>query len=294
MRFLITGATGLIGRNLIRQILRDGNEAVALSRRPQKFTLLPAEQVFFWQHTLELSRQSLKDVDVIVNLAGEGIADHRWTKERKRALEESRILGTRNLVEAISKLDPQDRPKVLISASAIGYYGTHRDEPLDEESPAGVGFLAELCRHWEETALRARTIGLRVVLLRTSMVLSNDGGALKKIPPVVIGRGLDWVSWIHLDDMIRFILFAAQNQNISGPYNLASPNAVQNREFIRALAKAKKIPIHLAVPRILPRLALGEMSQAILSSLRVVPKRALAAGFQFLYPQLELALADLF
>lgn len=294
MRFLITGATGLIGRNLIRRLLQNKHEVVALTRHPARFKMLPSSNVFSWQHEQEPPAEALKGVDVVVNLAGEGIADKSWTPERKRQLEESRILGTRHIVSALQRMTKDERPKVLLSGSAIGFYGDRRAEALTEKSPRGEGFLPDLCVHWEEEALKAESLDIRVVLLRTGVVLSKEGGALDKMPPVVIGDGEDWISWVHIEDVIRFIQFASENDKISGPYNLTSPEPAKNKAFIQALTKAKKYPLSLYTPRVFPKLALGDMAQAVLSSLEVLPQRAVENCFTFSYPDLNAALEQIF
>jgi len=294
MRYLITGATGLIGRNLIRHLLRDRHEVVALTRHPHRFKMLPSHNVFSWHHEQEPPTTAFEGVDVVINLAGEGIAEKKWTPARKRALEQSRVLGTRHIISALQRMTKSARPKVLISGSAIGFYGERRDEALTERSPRGVGFLSDLCVHWEEEALKGESLDMRVVLLRTGIVLSKEGGALSQMPPVVIGDGKDWLSWIHIEDAVRFIAFASENAEISGAYNVVAPKPVHNKKFIQTLTKARKYPARLYTPKIFPQVALGDMSEALLSSLEVLPERALAEGFVFLHPQLDGALKDLF
>lgn len=293
MRFLITGATGLIGRNLIRRLLHDQHEVIALTRHPHRFKMLPPQNLFSWNDEQEPPLAALEGVDVVINLAGEGIADERWTAERKRRLKQSRIMGTHHIVSALQRMTKTNRPKILISGSAIGFYGDRREEALTEKSTRGSGFLADLCFNWEAEALKAESLDMRVVLLRTGVVLSKEGGALAKMPPVVIGNGQDWLSWIHIEDVVRFILFAAE-KDISGPFNLVAPKPVRNKKFIQTLAKARKYPTSLYTPKVFPQLALGDMSEAVLSSLDVLPSHALEAGFKFTHPDLAHAMEDLF
>lgn len=290
MRLLVTGASGLIGKNLIRQALREGHEVRALVRSPEKFKMLPSENVFRWSHDTLPPLEALEGVDVIFHLAGEGIADQRWTEERKKSLSDSRILGTRNLVEALAQLPDQRRPKALVSGSAIGFYGYSPEGEVDENSPAGTDFLAELCLNWEKEAARAKNLGVRVVHARTGIVFSREGGALPKMPSLPIASGKAWMSWIHIQDMIRALLFAAQHQDFEGVMNCTTPNWVSNRELSRSLARIRGVP-HLGfVPKLALLMVLGEATEALLASLRVYPRRLLEAGFHFEYPDLEMAL----
>ena len=281
MKILVTGASGLIGKNFIREALRAGHEVRALVRRPKEFAMLPPERVFAWTHQAKPAREALAGVDAIVHLAGENIADGRWSERRKRQLVESRLVGTRNLVAAIAELSAAERPKTLVSSSAIGIYGYQREEMLDESSVAGDDFLARLCLEWEREAMGARELGLRVVCARTGVVLSREGGALGKMPPVQVGGGRHWMSWIHIDDMVSALLFALADERLAGPFNCVSPMPVSNRDFTRELARLKGVPMIGFAPRFVLRLVLGELANVILSSLRVVPRRLLEAGFTF-------------
>lgn len=292
MKVLVTGATGLIGKKLVLDLLKNGFEVSALARNPKSISYLPQSKIFPWHHGDVPSKESVSAHDAIVHLAGENIADGRWTKERKKRISDSRIAGTKNLLAALSNLKPEDRPKVLISASAIGYYGEGGETDLDEESDAGSDFLANLCKTWEASANAASNLGIRVVNLRTGVVLAAEGGALSKMAPVVLGSGEQWMSWIHVEDVARFIGFALANPSVSGPYNLVSPNPIKQKDFARAL-KSPAMPVLLGVPAAAIRLLLGEMSQIVLASQKVNPKRALASGFQFRFPEVSSALYQL-
>lgn len=292
MRVLVTGATGLLGKNFIGRLLENGHQVLALARTPQKLSELPSENVFKWSDSESVPPDALRGVDSIVNLVGENIADGRWTAKRKERLWNSRIDATKKIVEAIQCLNENERPKVLVSASAVGIYGDTKDSTADEDTHSGNGFLADLCKAWEQEALKAQALGLRVVLLRSGVILSKEGGALKKMGPAVLGSGKQWMSWIHIDDEVRFILHSLNRGDVSGPFNLVSPNAVTNSEFTKTLAKVKGFPFTVAVPAIVLKSALGEMSGMLLESQRVIPKRTLDCGFEFMFSDLETALRD--
>lgn len=286
--FLITGASGLIGTKLVLKLLSEGHRVNVLVRSPKKFKLISSTNIYAWTHHQVPPAQSLKNIDIVINLAGEGVANKRWTKKQKNKLWDSRVLGTQNLVKAILSLDIKERPKVFISGSAIGIYGSKDDEKINENSELGEDFLAKLCLAWENEALKAQ--GLRTVLLRTGIVLSKDGGALAKMPPVTIGSGCDWMSWIHIDDMVDFIYMASMTERFSGAYNVTAPNPVQNKEFIHNLTVAKGFPFKLSIPKFLLKLVLGELSTALVASLRVYPVRAQENGFHFTYEEINKAL----
>ncbi|MBI2095560.1 MAG: TIGR01777 family protein [Candidatus Omnitrophica bacterium] len=234
----------------------------------------------------------------VINLAGAPIAEKRWTPRRKKELIQSRLGATRALVDAMAQA--KDRPKVFLSASAVGYYGAHGDETLDEASPAGSGFLADLCREWERQALKARAHGVRVVLLRTGIVLSPRGGALAKMLPLFrlglggpMGSGRQWMSWIHIDDEVGGIHKALEDGSIQGPVNLTAPDPVSMGGFARTLGKTLHRPALFPVPGFALKLLLGEMSGMLLTGQRVRPGKLLAGGFSFRYPTLESSLVDL-
>jgi hypothetical protein len=236
------------------------------------------------------------DVEAVFHLAGEPVAQGRWTAAKKRRIRDSRVLGTRNLVTSIGNMLP--RPRVLICASATGYYGDRGAELLDESSPSGQGFLAEVCRAWEAEALEAEKHGVRVVLARLGVVLAPRGGALERmlLPFRLglggkLGSGQQWMSWIHVDDAVGLLLHAAERKDVRGPINLVSPTPVSNQDFTRELARALGRPALFAVPRLALNLALGEVSDVLLESQRVVPKLARQSGYAFAYPELGPALA---
>jgi hypothetical protein len=235
-------------------------------------------------------------MDAVIHLAGENVAQ-RWSADVKRRIRDSRVLGTRHLVDAIARV--QHRPKVLVCTSAIGYYGERGDEILTESSPQGEGFLADICREWEAEADRAVELGLRVVKLRIGFVLGNDGGALGKILPVFraglggrLGSGQQWMPWIHVDDVAETFIHAVEN-DISGVWNTTSPNPVTNADFTKQLGNVLHRPAMFPVPGFALKLAFGEFGQHMLDSARVIPGAAIAAGYQFRYPELGPALADL-
>jgi uncharacterized protein (TIGR01777 family) len=233
----------------------------------------------------------------VIHLAGEPI-DQRWNAGAKRRIFESRVQGTHNLIAGIRALSAGERPQTLLCASAIGYYGARGGEPLDEEAPAGEGFLADLCRAWEEAALGARELGLRVVTLRTGVVLDAHGGALARMLPPFraglggpIGSGRQYISWIHREDVARLYLSALGDSQIEGALNVTAPHPVTNAQFARALGRALHRPTLLPIPPLSLRLLYGEMATLITTGARVVPARALVRGFEFRYPELPEALA---
>jgi uncharacterized protein (TIGR01777 family) len=295
--YLLTGATGFIGRHLVAHLLAGGHSVNYLGRRrsPQ----LDSRAAFHvWNPSAPLSLASVPRIDTVVNLMGEPIAQ-RWSAEVKRRIYTSRVVGTRQLVSAIAELS--HKPSALISSSAIGFYGDRGDEILTEASSAGSGFLAEVSRDWETEALHARKSGLRVVTIRTAAVLGRDGGALPKmLTPFRLGlgakfgKGRHWMSWIHIQDLIRLYVFAAETRELNCPLNGSSPQPVTNAEFTRALARALSRPAFLSVPKPVLRLGLGEMAEVLFDSLRVVPEAPQQAGFSFDYPTVSAAFAVLF
>jgi hypothetical protein len=235
-------------------------------------------------------------MDTVIHLAGESVAQ-RWSPEVKQRIRDSRVIGTRNLVDAIGRV--QHQPKALICASAIGFYGDRGDEVLTESSTQGSGFLAQTCREWENEADRARRFGLRVVKMRIGFVLGTDGGALAKMLPAFrafaggrLGSGRQWMPWIHANDVAAMFVYAAENE-ISGVWNATSPNPVTNTEFTRELGGALHRPALFPVPSLALKLAFGEFGQHMLDSARVVPEAALKGGFTFAYPELGPALRAL-
>jgi uncharacterized protein (TIGR01777 family) len=297
MKISVTGATGFIGSHLIEALLEDGHKVVAIGRT-RGARLPPAVQFLEWRSMdAEPPRDVFASADAVVHLAGEPVSQ-RWTPQVKQRIRSSRVDGTRNLVNALSKQSP--RPRVLVCASAIGYYGSRGDEVLTETSGPGRDFLAQLVVDWEDAARQAEALGVRVALLRLGIVLGKDGGALAKMLfPFRLGlggrlaSGRQWMSWIHVDDVVGLIRFALENPAAGVPLNATAPQPVTNREFTRELAVALHRPAIFPVPGFALKLLFGEMGEVIFGSQRVIPKSAQDAGFQFQYPELRGALIQL-
>ena len=296
MNITISGASGFIGRRLLQVLAEAGHSLDVLSRNAG--TKLPAGvRLSVWDAMQGLPpRESLENADAIIHLAGEPVAQ-RWTPEVKRRIRESRVGGTHRLVEMLSTL-PR-RPSVLVCASATGYYGSRADEFLDESSRPGTGFLAEVCVSWEQEAQAARALNMRVVVIRIGLALDPRGGALTRMLPPFrlgvggrLGSGRQWMSWIHLADLVELFRLAVEKP-LGGPLNGVAPVPVPNAEFTRELARALHRPAILPAPPFMLRAVLGEMAGVLLDSQRVVPRAAEAAGFRFRFPQLGPALADL-
>jgi len=300
LKILMTGATGLIGRNLSKTLTEDGHTVVSLSRSSKKPAGLAAAEHHQWDYEKGMPPDaSLSEIDAVMNLAGEPIAAHRWSDDQKRLMRESRVILTKKLVDSFRTLDR--RPAVFVSGSAVGYYGDRKDEVLEETSPPGRGFMSELCEEWEREAMRAVELGIRVVLVRTGVVLSAQGGALKKmLPPFKLGvggpmgSGKQWFPWIHIDDIVGIFRHAIYTSTITGPLNGSAPQPVTNAEFTRELAGALHRPAFLPVPRIAMQVLMGEMSEVVFVSERAVPKAVLASGYKFAFSTLASALANLF
>jgi hypothetical protein len=295
MRTLVTGATGLIGRRLLQRLQRP----VVLSRNPGGARELGTGEAYAWSPERQVPpAEALADVSVVFNLAGEPVAGGRWTDERKRRIRDSRVLGTRNLVAGLAA--QERRPTVLVSASAVGYYGDRGDETLDEGAPPGRDFLADVCREWEHEAQAAEQFGIRVVCVRMGLVLAADGGALAKMLPPFrlglggrLGKGDQWMPWIHLDDGVGILLHASQDPRVRGAINAVSPGPVRNAQFTAELGRVLHRPTLLAVPNLALRLRFGELSQVLTVSQRVLPSTALGTGYAFKYPELAPALQAL-
>jgi len=293
MKILISGSSGLIGTAATTALKSDGHNVVHLVR-PGKTTNPGDIQWDPMRATVDVA--GLEGIDVVIHLSGAGIADGRWTEERKQLLRSSRIDTTRVLVDSLSRL--KQKPRLLIVASAIGYYGSRGDEILTESSATGTDFLALVCRDWEAEASRAAERGIRTVMLRFGVVLSGKGGALPKmLPPFKLGvggrlgSGQQWMSWIAIEDVLGIIRHAIANEQVSGPVNLVAPNPVRNEEFTRLLAGMLHRPAIFPAPAFVLRLAMGEMADAVLlSSDRVKPEKMLAAGYKFRFEILEPAL----
>lgn len=304
MRVTVTGATGLIGAALVRELRSSGVEVTVLSRDSARaHTKLGVEAVSWDSMNEPAPLQALAGRDAVVHLAGENIAQ-RWSSSAKQAIRESRVRGTRNLVEGLRACSPtgegspQDaRPRILIGASAVGYYGAHGEEPLDEEAPAGAGFLAQVCAEWEAEAHAATDLGVRVVEVRTGVVLDREGGALAKmLPPFRLGvggpvaGGRQYISWIHRDDLVGMMLAALRDDSWSGPVNATAPEPVTNAEFSHALGRALHRPSLLPVPAAALRLRYGEMAEIVTTGARVLPAKPLMLGYSFRHPEVQEAL----
>ena len=294
MKVLISGATGLIGSALIPVLVGGGHEITRLTRSPGS-----GGGVGWNPDAGEIDTSRLEGHDAVVHLAGENIGEGRWTREKKRRILESRTRGTRLLAEILASLP--EPPDVMVSASAVGYYGDRGNELLSEESGAGSDFLAEVCKAWEAAADPAREAGIRVVHPRNGVVLSTEGGALARLLPVFklggggrIGGGRQWSSWIAMDDVVGAIVHALTHDSVEGPVNLVSPNPVTNVEFTRVLGKILNRPTIFPLPAPVARLMLGEVADALLlASQRVEPAKLKEVGYEFRYPELEGALQHL-
>jgi uncharacterized protein len=295
MRIVVAGGTGFLGRPLVARLERDGDEVRVLSRQPSS----PRDLAWTPDGTAGPWAAALDGADAVVNLAGVSIAGSRWTAAHKAQIRESRLRATRSLVAAIQQA--QRPPAVLLSGSAIGYYGPHGEETLTEEARPGTDFLASVCAEWEAEARRAAGHA-RVVLLRTGIALEKDGGALpemalpfKLFAGGPVGSGRQYYSWIHRNDWVALATHALRTRAISGPLNLTAPNPTPNREFARTLGRVLRRPAFMPAPAFALRIILGEMADALLlSGQRVVPARAEAAGFRFEYPILEDALRSIY
>jgi uncharacterized protein (TIGR01777 family) len=290
----ISGASGFIGRSLSQRLLADGHSLALLSRREGKDA--PGIRSFAWTPGTAPPPESLASADAVIHMAGEPVAQ-RWTAAARQRIRSSRVDGTRRLVETLAAL-PR-RPEVLVCASAVGYYGDRGDEVLTESSAPGTGFLAEVCQAWEVEADRAAGLGMRVVKVRTGVALAPHGGALARMLPVFrafaggrIGSGRQWMSWIHLDDLVSLMAFALTHP-VQGPINGTAPQPVTNVEFTKALAGVLHRPAVFPVPGLVLKAAFGEMAQVLLGGQRVLPEAARSAGFVFQHPELALALTSL-
>ncbi|WAG78231.1 TIGR01777 family oxidoreductase [Metapseudomonas furukawaii] len=296
MHILLTGGTGLIGRALCRRWLGEGHQLTVLSRRPQSVASLCGRSV---RGISQFSDYGDEPLDAIVNLAGEPIADRPWSNKRKAQLWGSRITLTEQLLEWLEKRD--QKPQVLLSGSAVGWYGDGGERELTEESPPVTDdFASQLCVAWEETAQRAEALGIRVVLVRTGLVLAREGGFLKRLLPPFrlglggpLGNGRQWMPWIHLEDQIALMDFLLRRDDARGPYNACSPQPVRNRDFARSLGRALGRPAFMPAPAFVLRPLLGELAELLLGGQRAVPARLRAAGFTFAFTDLDMALGDL-
>jgi uncharacterized protein (TIGR01777 family) len=295
---LITGASGLIGPKLIRNLLEKGHSVSVLSRNPHK---IKGVQVFKWDiDNQTIDNESLNGVDTIIHLAGAGIADERWTKARKQLIIDSRVLSTQLLYRAIE--ETKAPIKTIISASAVGFYGDRADEILTESSSNGTGFLADCCRQWENAVDEGQKFGVRLVKFRIGLVLAKQGGALAKLETPVslflgapLGSGKQWMPWIHVKDLLALFEKAIENPIFEGTFNACSPIPVTNFEFTKILAKTLFRPVWpIKVPKFVLKAVLGEMSQVILISNHTSSQKLINTGFKFRYAGLDEALKEIY
>jgi len=301
-RVIITGATGFIGNALCRELIQGRYEVVELSRGPEMGKALLPNQVKVVKWDTQSSEGWADYADgayAIVNLAGENIASGTWTTERKQRILQSRLDAGKAVVEAVEKV--KTKPQVVIQSSGIGYYGDSGDEIVDETSPPGSGFLVEVAKQWEKTTQEVESMGVRHVVIRTGVVLGEEGGFLSRIIPPYrfflggyMGSGKQWIPWIHIDDEAKAIRFLMEKKDLQGVFNLTAPNPITSRDFSKVLGKAMKKPAWLPVPGFVLRLFLGEMAkELILSGQRAVPKRLLESGYEFSYADAKSALAQI-
>lgn len=298
MRVLVTGATGFVGKRLLGKLDRP----VVLSRDPARAqkSLAPFQvKAFGWDPEKPPPAEAFDGIDAVIHLAGDPVAEGRWTQAKKERIRESRVAGTRNLVTTLRAIGR--RPKVLVSASAVGIYGDRGDEQLDESSSSANDFLAEVCKGWEHEALEANDLGIRVATVRVGIVLGEKGGALgKMLMPFYLGLGSplgsgnQYMPWIHIDDLVGIFLHAARHEHVRGALNGVAPNPVTNREFTKTLGKVLARPTFMpAVPGFVLRAMLGEFANVLLASERVYPVTTKQGGYVYLYPELELALRQI-
>jgi uncharacterized protein (TIGR01777 family) len=292
MEVVVTGATGTIGRALVAALTERGDDVTALSRSAAGATIWADPK------SSPPPPEALRGRDAVVHLLGEQIAQ-RWSGDAKREIRDSRILSTRNLVEGLAELPEAERPGVLVSQSGAGWYGHRGDERLDESNPAGDDFLAQLSADWEAEARRAEELGVRVVVNRTGMVLSDSGGALEKMLPFFkagiggpVAGGRQYVPWVHLDDVAGAILFELDTDAASGPINLTAPEPATNRELSKALGRVLRRPAFAPVPALAVRALYGEMADIVITGQRAIPARLIELGYRFRQPELEPALRD--
>ncbi|MDD4239442.1 MAG: TIGR01777 family oxidoreductase [Desulfotomaculaceae bacterium] len=299
MKALIFGGTGFIGKNLCSELLAAGYKVSIVSRNPKMAGLSESGvEVVAWSVSAGgLPVELLDGVTLIINLAGESIGNRRWTQPVKEKILDSRVQTTQAIVNAIK----QQRviPKVLINASAVGFYGPRGDAEITESTPAGRDFLAKVCQAWEEAAFKAQTSGVRVVVVRIGVVIGDEGALTRMKTPFrfyiggPLGTGTQWMSWIHIKDLTRLIRFAAESENIYGPVNATAPEPVRMKEFCTIMGQVMGKPSWLPIPGFLLQVVLGEMSAMLLNSQRVLPNKMLKEGFLFRFPALKNALLDI-
>ena len=303
MKIVIAGGSGFLGSALLRKLVEARHSVVLLSRAPDsvRSKLPPSVQIEQWDAaSVGAWAAHIQQADAVINLTGESIAGKRWTAKQKDRILSSRINSTRAIVEAIGKA--AKKPKALVNQSAVGYYGNIEYGEVTEDHPRGLDFLSDVAEEWEKEALKAEAFGVRVVLPRTGIVLDKSAGALQKllVPFKLffggpLGSGNQWFPWIHLQDEIGALIFAAENQNLSGPVNLAAPDSVTMKQFCQALGKAMNRPSWAPVPGIVLKTVLGEMADSLLlHGQRAIPRKLMDSGYKFRFPKLPEALADIF
>ena len=295
MKILVAGGTGFIGKKLVKKLYEKGHEIKVLTRNQEtaRFHIPIHCEIHQWDpEKSPLPANLLKDVDAVINLSGENIASSFWTDSQKRKLMDSRVMSVRRIVQAMGSMDA--KPKVFISASAVGFYGNRRNEELKETSSAGEGFLSKICQSWENEITKSNDLGIRTTIFRLGMVLGHDGGALEKIIPAFklglggkLGDGSQWMSWIHINDFVNMIVYSIENPSIKGIINAVSPNPVKNIEFTKTLGRVVKRPTILPVPGIALKVALRDLSDLLLNSQKVSAEKICKNGFKFTYPTLE-------
>lgn len=309
MNVIVTGGTGFVGRRLVNRIVAKNNGLVIVPSRnkskvAQRFSS-PNVMGVAWdplRGLFELPKNEVEKVDTVVNLMGESVAGGRWTTAKKQQILDSRVIGTRNLIDGLQQAG--HLPTTFVSASAVGIYGDRDDEILTEKTEInrsqGNQFLIDVCQQWESEADRIAALGARVVKLRIGIVLGLEGGALEQMLPIFrlggggrLGSGKQWVPWIHIDDLIEMIIWILENQQLSGIINATAPNPIQNQKMTKEIARVLRRPAFLPAPSFALKLALGEFADELLSSKRVVPDQALAQGFSFRFTDFSLALKDL-
>lgn len=300
-KIIVTGATGLIGKKLVNSLIDKKYEVVVFSRDLQKAKLqLPKVKEFVeWDYKKpEKWKSSLEKIDGVIHLAGVNLFARRWNKEFKKEILDSRQISTNNLVEAIKQCT--NKPKVLISASGIGFYGDRNDEELFENSTPGKDFVADVCKVWEFESQQLTKINIRNVQVRTGLVLSTEDGALKQMLPAFkmflggpLGSGKQWASWLQIDDIVGIYLYALENETITGPLNAVSPNPVMMKDLAKTLGKILKRPSIFSVPKFILKLVVGEAAEIITASQRVIPDKLTKSGYEFKFTKLEDALRDL-
>jgi len=300
MHILVTGGTGTIGRRLVAHLILKGHTVTVVSRQPYKPASLPAKIGFAqWDgKTAEGWGRLVEEADAIVNLAGAGIGDARWTKERKKLIVDSRVNPGNAIVEAVRAAE--NKPGVVVQSSAVGYYGTEHSGAITESANAGDDFLAEVCKKWEASTQTVEDMGVRHVVIRSGVVLDTQGGALPRMllpfrffAGGPVGSGRQWVSWIHYFDEVDAINLLLQEESVSGAVNLTAPYPVQNRTLAKAIGKAMKRPSFMPVPGFVMKLIFGEMATVLLDGQQALPGRLEGLGYQFKFPKIEAAMEDL-